>query len=242
MNETNTVREIKVEVFIPLTQGQVAVVDFDDFDSVRDYSWFAHLRGSKFYAARKECGCTISMHRQIMKVGAVGKGIERIEVDHINMNTLDNRRSNLRLCTASQNRANAEKRAHNTSGFKGVSWNITAKAWQARIGTGYKRVFLGYFNTVEEAAKAYDVAAKKQFGEFSRLNEAVQPENTKPRTPHHNTTGFPGVTWNKQHNKFRARIGVNYKRIFLGDFSTAEEAYEAVKAAKQLHSKDVPTE
>lgn len=239
MNEINTVREVKAEVFIPLTQGQVAVVDFDDFESLREYSWFAHKRGKdgfgKFYAARKECGCTISMHRQLMKPG------EGFEVDHINMNTLDNRRANLRVCTRSQNKANANKHKDNLSGFMGVTWNKTAKAWSARLGLNGKKVFLGYFNTPEEAANAYNKAKTQHFGEFARLAE-VESADVTPRAPHHNTTGFPGVTWNKQMKKFRARIGVNYKRIFLGDFDTAEEAFEVVQAAKQQYSKAVPTE
>lgn len=67
---------------------------------------------------------------------------------------------------------NGKLRKHNTSGFKGVNWNTTAKMWAARIGVGNKRIFLGYFQTAEEAARAYDTAAKQYFGEFARLNLA----------------------------------------------------------------------
>ena len=248
MNEINTLteREVKAEVFIPLTQGQVAVVDFDDFELVRGYSWYAKWckHRKKYVAARSEFdpekyarlgpvegqknhNKTILMHRQI----AAQMGLP--DVDHADLNTLNNRRNNLRPCTRSQNVANSNKRIHNTSGFKGVHWNTTAKAWAARIGLNGKRIFLGYFNTKEEAAKAYDDAAKQYFGKFSRVNGVQVASTVKPRTPHHNTTGFPGVTWNKQTRKFRARIGIDYKRIFLGDFDTAEEAAQAYNTAAQ---------
>lgn len=228
MNEINTVREDGADVYITLTQGQITVVDSEDFKTLRHFKWFAHLRGSKFYAARKEGGCTISMHRQILSAG--GKD----EIDHINMDTLDNRRANLRACSRSQNMANSKKRSHNTSGYKGVNWHVPSKAWAARIGVENKRIFLGYFNTPEEAAKAYDLAARKYFGDFSRLNEALQPENTKPRTPHHNTSGFPGVSWKKDSGKWMARHTVGpYKRVSLGLFESAEEAAQAIDIAKR---------
>lgn len=237
MNETNTVREDGADVYITLTQGQITVVDSEDFKTLRNFKWFAHaqnLRGEEkiFRAARKEYGGTILMHRQIMNAP------DGFDVDHIDMNPLNNRRANLRICTRSQNIANSKKRTHSKSPFKGVSWNTTAMAWAARIGVGNKRVFLGYFNTSEEAAKAYDVAANKSFGEFARLNGAVQPENAKPRTPHHNTSGFPGVSWKKDSGKWMARVTTEaYKRISLGFFDSAEAAAEAIKQ----YSKSVPT-
>ena len=243
MNTQTTIREVRAEVFIPLTKGQVAVVDFDDWNNdLRNYKWFAKWckYHKQYVAARSEYdpelyrkqgdnhNRTVLMHRQI----AAQMGLS--DVDHKNLNTLDNRRENLRPCTRSQNVANSKKRIHNTSGFKGVHWNTTSKAWAARIGVEGKRIFLGYFNTPEEAAQAYDAAAKKYFGEFSRLNEAPQPENTKPRTPHHNTSGFPGVSLEKTTGKWRARLTVgSYKRVSLGLFDTAEQAAQAIESAKK---------
>lgn len=230
-------------VFIPLTKGQVCVVGWDDFNSdLRNFSWYAKKdkKDGSFVAARSEYdpdlyikqgdnhNRTVLMHRQI----AAKMGLRN--VDHKNMDRLDNRRENLRPCTQSQNLANSKKRPHNTSGFKGVNWHTGTKAWAARIGVENKRIFLGYFNTAEEAAKAYDTAAKKYFGEFSRLNEALQPENIKPRTPHHNTSGFPGVSWKKDSGKWMARLTVGaYKRVSLGLFATAEEAARAIDSAKK---------
>jgi len=239
MQDINETREDGADVYITLTQGQVTVVDKDVYDrDLKNYTWHAHWRGNAFYAARKEYGNTISMHRQILQVP------DGLDGDHIDMNTLNNRKTNLRVSTRSQNVANSNKRSNNTSGFKGVKWNATSRAWGAHLGLNNARLFLGYFNTPAEAAQAYNSAAKEHFGEFARLNE-IDPQQLVglvPRAPHHNTTGFPGVTWNKQHKKFRARVGVNYKRIWLGDFNTAEEAAQAIKVFRQQQSKGVPVE
>jgi hypothetical protein len=170
------------EVFIPLTKGQVCVVDWEDFDQdLRNFSWYAKwCKHRKSFVAARSQYCpekhipgqqgdgnkTVLMHRQI------ASRIGLSDVDHRNINTLDNRRDNLRPCSHSQNMANGKLRCHNTSGFKGVNWNTTAKMWCARIGVNNKRIFLGYFRTAEEAARAYDTAAKQHFGEFSRVNLA----------------------------------------------------------------------
>jgi len=171
----------QAEVFIPLTKGQVAVVDWEDYDKdLRHFSWYAKKdRKGTFVAARSEFDLvryanspnpqddhnkTVLMHRQI----ASKMGLRN--VDHRDMDRLNNKRGNLRPCTQSQNLANSNKRPHNTSGYKGVNWNTTAKMWSARLGFQNKRIFLGYFKTAEEAARVYDKAAVEHFGEFARTN------------------------------------------------------------------------
>jgi hypothetical protein len=98
-------------------------------------------------------------------------------VDHINGNTLDNRCSNLRLCTPLQNARNTHAR-RSSSGYKGVHRLKTStnwkKPWVARIGIEGERVYLGKYKTAEEAAKKYDEAALEHFGEFANLNFPVQ--------------------------------------------------------------------
>jgi len=89
-------------------------------------------------------------------------------IDHINCIPSDNRILNLRECSVSENSANSSFRSNNKSGYKGVSWHKKLKKWAAQIGVKRKNIKLGYFDSAEEAANAYCVAAMKYFGEFAR--------------------------------------------------------------------------
>lgn len=149
---------------IPLTQGQFAIVDAADFEYLNKWKWCAHKRPNMFYVVRNEIDRTIYMHRQIMS------DPKELQVDHINGNGLDNRRENLRLASSIQNSFNRGKTSQNTSGFKGVTWNKERKKWLARIYAGENFIFLGWHLSKEAAAKAYDNAALKYHGEFSRVN------------------------------------------------------------------------
>jgi hypothetical protein len=90
-------------------------------------------------------------------------------VDHINLNTHDNRKKNLRICTSSQNICNQKRRIDNKSGYKGVCYKSDRNKWRAEIGINKKRIHLGYFNTPEEAYKAYCEASKKYNKEYGRF-------------------------------------------------------------------------
>lgn len=156
-------------VEIPLTRGYVALVDEADYDLVTGVgSWGVNTSSSDHVAYaqrgfRGEDGLqhTVQMHRFLT-------GWEM--VDHRNGNGLDNRRSNLRPATVSQNAMNRRKRVDNTSGYKGVSFRKETKVWRAYVSVLGKRVWLGQYPTATEAAAAYDVAAKLHYGEFARLN------------------------------------------------------------------------
>jgi hypothetical protein len=89
-------------------------------------------------------------------------------IDHINLDRADNRISNLRQCTHSQNLANTRARSTNSSGYKGVYFHTGAKRWQAKIKVNYRSKHLGFFDTKEEAADAYRKGAELYFGEFAR--------------------------------------------------------------------------
>jgi hypothetical protein len=153
---------------IPLTKGQFAIIDIDDIDIVKDILWLGKWNKgtSSFYASTniiKEDGrrSTIDMQRMIM---GDPKGMF---VDHINGNTLDNRRSNLRLSTVSENSINRKKKSTNTSGYTGV--HKVKDKWVSRISTSSGRISLGTFETPQEAYAAYCKAALELHGEFARL-------------------------------------------------------------------------
>ena len=92
-----------------------------------------------------------------------------VEVDHRNCDPLDNRWDNLRLATRSQNNANMPIKRHNTSGFKGVSWNRRRNLWRAQICVNKRRYDLGHYRTPQQASEAYNQAAQRHFGEFANI-------------------------------------------------------------------------
>lgn len=159
---------------IPLTQGKVALVDAADYDSVSRFKWHAHKDNSTFYASRAgkrkegKCGKTISMHRFLTNWAMT---------DHIDGNGLNNQRRNLRPCTSRQNSANYRKPAGGTSKYKGVSWSKIGKRWQVFVRKNGKPTYLGLFESEIEAAKVYNGAAIREFGEFARLNEIPSEAN-----------------------------------------------------------------
>jgi hypothetical protein len=154
---------------IKLTQGKVALVDDDDFKLLHRFNWYAHKRGKCFYAARtvwitKKKSKTVNMHNVIMKPKS------GMFVDHIKHNTLDNRKSNLRLATRSQNNANRSPVNNASSKYLGVGFEKDRGKWTARIRVNNKGIRLGSFNNEKDAAKAYDKKAIELHGEFANLN------------------------------------------------------------------------
>lgn len=142
------------------------LVDPEDEHYLTKYAWRAfHTRGLTYVRARpRAAGGRISLflHNIIMNAPP------GVEVDHRNGNGLDNRRANLRLATRSRNNSN-RKLQGGTSPFKGVSWHKQAEKWRAQITDG-KAYHLGLFISEEDAARAYDAAARLRFGEFARCN------------------------------------------------------------------------
>jgi len=148
---------------IPLTQGQVALVDDEDYEWLNKYKWCARWnKGTgSFYALRKNKGKSESMHRDIMKPS---KGLV---VDHINHNTLDNRKSELRIVTHQQNIMNKSVHKNNSSGFAGVKWHKKNKSWISTIRFNYKDIYLGSFKLKCQAIKTRRNAEEKYFGEYA---------------------------------------------------------------------------
>lgn len=157
---------------IPLTKGLVAVVDDEDYKQLSQFKWYAEKGHRTWYAVRsrptfevnEKRPRRVSMHGQLLNL-PTGK-----EGDHIDGNGLNNCRYNLRVAAHHQNRYNEPPQTRSRSGYKGVCWHPRAAKWMARIGVHGIQHYLGVFVDKSEAAKAYNEAAKRHFGQFAWLN------------------------------------------------------------------------
>lgn len=151
--------------YILLTKGKRTLVDDEDYEYLKQWKWYFGSR----YAQRQEYlgkingkyqQKTVYMHRELCSSDE--------DVDHINGDTLDNRRSNLRACTHQQNSYNQKLRKSNTSGYKGVSWHKQRKKWVVQLQYNGKKLHLGLFTDIEDAVKAYNDKSILVYGDFAR--------------------------------------------------------------------------
>lgn len=153
---------------IPLTKNKTAKIDDVDFERVSRWKWsYCPNRGG--YAVRNETYAP-GKHRFLPLARFILNAPAGKFVDHISGDTLDNRRSNLRLVTHAQNQMNQKRRSDNTSGYKGVQFSKQKKKWIAVAWKSGHLYYGGAFADKIEAAKAYDRLASRLFGEFARLN------------------------------------------------------------------------
>jgi HNH endonuclease len=168
---------------IPLTQGQNAIVDLADYDWLSDVTWYAQYspHTKTFYANRRELGIDgkiISMARIIVGLPRWTTSDDTREVDHINGNTLDNRRANLRISTPAENLRNKKRFRENQCGYKGVTavrhkrangeWHCSG--WRVQVCIDGQQIRFGRFPTAEEAAREYDRIARLAYGPFAKTN------------------------------------------------------------------------
>jgi hypothetical protein len=164
--------------YIPVSDGSKVIVDDDDAQYLSEFKWNAggtkDCKGNRiiYPSAHVLVGNkskTLYLHRMVMGC----KFSDGLTVDHINGDTLDARKSNLRFSTTSQNVSNQRDRTRGprkTSRYHGVYWYKSLNLWRANIRHHRKLTSLGYFRIEEDAARAYDVAARKLHGEFARTN------------------------------------------------------------------------
>jgi AP2 domain-containing protein len=155
------VKDSTAKIILGGAKGMVATIDRVDVEKVRGWRWgvFNGYAGGK--RGRHKF---IYLHRLIL-------GTTAPSVDHRDGDTMNNRRYNLRPTTQKGNGANHKTlNKNNTSGFRGVTFSKAKRRWRAQIKSDYRVRHLGYFNTPEKAARAYDEAAKEHHGEFATLN------------------------------------------------------------------------
>lgn len=161
MRNTNIYTVSGGDLLITTKSGKQIIVDTDAIELLSEFTWCV---GGTGYAMSRTKGSAVLMHRLL--TGA--KSGEY--VDHINGNTLDNRKSNLRICRKQQNEFNTKRRSDNKSGFRGVC-RARGRKFRAYIVKDGCQYSLGQFDDPVEAAKAYNSKAVELFGEFARLNQ-----------------------------------------------------------------------
>lgn len=161
------IRPVRVEgdlAYIPLSRGEMAVIDAADVPLVSEFNWHVWVAKGRHYALRKRRAgvdepANVYLHRTLT-------GFQPGHVDHRDGDGLNNTRANLRVCTQSQNLANTGPARSNKLGVKGVSRH--RRKFVAHITRAGKLAYLGIFDTVEAAGDAYLQAAREQYGDFAR--------------------------------------------------------------------------
>ena len=148
-------------VLMYTTKGEPFYIDLEDFDKVKDICWYVNTQG---YIAGLYNNKIVLIHRFILNAP------DDLLVDHRNHDTTNNRRYNLRIATRTQNNTNVKLRTDNSSGVAGVNWNKESNQWVVRISVNKKRIYLGRYNSFEDAVKVRKQAEEKYFGEWSYDN------------------------------------------------------------------------
>ena len=149
-----------------MTQGKYALVDNENYSFLNQWKWYAHLEHGNWYAIRNY---GLRPFRKRIRMQQVVLDTNNL-VDHIDGNGLNNQSRNLRLATNAQNLYNKDINKNNSTGYKGVHFNKIANKFQAGITIDGKKVYLGLFENVIDAAKKYDEKAVEFFGEFAKTN------------------------------------------------------------------------
>lgn len=155
---------------IELTKGYQTTVDDEDYNRLSSIKWKARISGHRIYALRnkyvKGKYITVYMHREILNIKNSKK-----HIDHIDGNSLNNCKNNLRIVSSKENTYNRQANISSTSKYKGVSWNKNVEKWIAQIQINKKKIHLGCYIREIDAALAYNNAAIKYYGQYAWLNQ-----------------------------------------------------------------------
>lgn len=221
---------------IPLSKGKFTIVDDADYKWLSQWKWSYSGNGYAIRSAKGKDGQRkyIYMHRQILDAPD-GK-----YVDHINHDTLDNRRFNLRVASPTESIRNTRPRKNGKSVFKGVT--LVQNRWQVSIQVGDEKITVGRYLTQREAAAAYNKAAKTYFGEFAVLNDidALPASKDKPLNHRKLTSKFHGVHFDSKSQLWHAQIMVDRKKHRLGRFKSEIDAAKAYDKFVIDHDIDRP--
>lgn len=212
---------------IKTVTGAITIIDEEDADLAEYPLWIVNRR----YVRIKVGENIFPLHRVILE-RIEKRTLNKFEkTDHINRNSLDNRRQNLRVATTSQNSVNCLKSHRNTSGYKGV--NFIKGRWRATVGNKH----IGVFDNPIDAARAYDAVMIEKYGEFAYLNFPDDVSKFKPNILRRdNTSGYRGIY--KVRNKWSAEFQIKGKKYRLSGFSTPQDAAIAYDNLAKQHLGD----
>lgn len=201
--------------------GNHALVDDEDYDELIKYKWFCGMSKQKntthYYAVRNINNKQQRMHRIIMQATD-----PKIEVDHKNHNTLDNRKTNLRLATKTQNGAN-QRKTRGKYPYKGVT--KVGKHYAAHTEHMGKTIYIGIYDTIENAAMAYDIKMLELHGEYAYLNfPTMDYSNVEiPKSKRETNTGYNNIYYSKRDDLYQVYKTVNKVRT-TKHFKSFDEA------------------
>lgn len=163
----NQYRQINDIVYVKFTNcDEEFLCDIEDWENTKEICWFKNNTG---YARGEVNGKFVLFHDYIFNIDTSMD----VEVDHIDGDRLDNRKSKLRVCARNKNALNKGLYINNTSGVTGVSWHKNYQKWSAYIQIEHKNITLGFFDDFNDAVQARLEAEKRYFKEFSRNAKVV---------------------------------------------------------------------
>lgn len=198
-----------------------AIVSAKDYKKVNGWRWSKCSQGYVVRYHKRPDGKETKIRLHHIVLPPTGDKI----IDHINRNKLDNRRENLRLATYSQNGMNRGVNVNSSTGFKGAIKE--SGKYVSKITVDGRSIYIGTFNTPEDAAKAYNVMAEVHFGEYAHLNDIDHSDFNIEKSRVRNYGKYRGVCYHKRDKKWQASRSHKGIKYYIGQFDSEVEAARA---------------